>query len=155
MKLPLRSLIFLRTSLVFPILLFFSIYLHWSLRKAFLYLLWNSALKWVYLSFSPSPFASLLFIGICKASSDNYFALLHFFFLGMVLMTASFTISQTSIHNSSGTLSDLICCICLSLLGTGAKKKKKEISKRTDWALQSVQKITPTWDICFIPLVFL
>ena len=33
---PLVSLIFLKRSLVFPILLFFSISLHWSLRKAFL-----------------------------------------------------------------------------------------------------------------------
>ena len=36
---PLVSLIFLKRSLVFPILLFFSISLHWSLRKAFLSLL--------------------------------------------------------------------------------------------------------------------
>ena len=51
---PLVSLIFLKRSLVFPILLFSSIYLHWSLRKAFLSLLailWNSAFKWVYLFF--------------------------------------------------------------------------------------------------------
>ena len=56
------SLIFLKRSLVFPILLFSSISLHWSLRKAFfslLAILWNSAFKWVYLSFSPLP--SLLF----------------------------------------------------------------------------------------------
>ena len=33
---PLLSLIFLKRSLVFPILLFSSIYLRWSLRKAFL-----------------------------------------------------------------------------------------------------------------------
>ena len=33
---PLVSLIFLKRSLVFPILLFFSISLHWSLRKPFL-----------------------------------------------------------------------------------------------------------------------
>ena len=33
---PLVSLIFLKRSLVFPILLFSSIYLHWSLKKAFL-----------------------------------------------------------------------------------------------------------------------
>jgi len=42
---PLVSLIFLKRSLVFPILLFSSISLHWSLRKAFLSLLailWNS-----------------------------------------------------------------------------------------------------------------
>ena len=41
------------------------------LRKYFLYLLaifWNSAFKWVHLSFSPFPFASLLFTDICKAS---------------------------------------------------------------------------------------
>ena len=51
---PLVSLIFLKRLQVFPILLFSSISLHWSLRKAFLSLLailWNSAFKWVYLSF--------------------------------------------------------------------------------------------------------
>ena len=71
------TLIFLKWSLVFPILLFSSISLHWSLRKSFLSLLailWNSAFKYVYLSFSPLPLASLLFTAICKASSDNYFA---------------------------------------------------------------------------------
>ena len=86
---PLVSLIFLKRSLVFPILLFSSISLHWSLRKSFLFLLailWSYAFKWVYLSFSPLPLASLLFITICKASSDNHFAFLHFFFLGMVLI---------------------------------------------------------------------
>ena len=36
---PLVSLIFLKRSLVFPILFFSSISLHWSLRKAFLSLL--------------------------------------------------------------------------------------------------------------------
>ena len=68
----------------------------WSLRKAFLSLLailWNSAFKWVYLSFSPLPFTLLLFTTICKASSDNHFAFLHFLFLGMVLITAPCTIS--------------------------------------------------------------
>ena len=51
---PLVSLIFLKRSLVFPILLFSSISLHWSLRKAFLSLLailWNSAFRCLYLSF--------------------------------------------------------------------------------------------------------
>ena len=72
MKVPLVSLIFLKRSLVFPILLFPSISLHRSLRKAFLSLLailWNSAFRWVYLSLSPLPFTSLLFLGICKDSS--------------------------------------------------------------------------------------
>ena len=40
---------------------------------------------------------------------------LHFFFLGMVLITASYTMSRTSIHSSSVTLSDLIPWIYLSL----------------------------------------
>ena len=88
------SLIFLKRSLVFPILLFSFISLHWSLRKAFLFLLailWNSALKWVCLSFSPLLFTSLLFSAICKSSSDSHFAFLHFFFLGMVLLPVSCT----------------------------------------------------------------
>ena len=61
---PLVSLIFLKRSLVFPILLFACISLHWLLRKAFLSLrtiLWNSEIKWVYLSFSSLIFTSLLF----------------------------------------------------------------------------------------------
>ena len=88
-KLPLVPLIFLKRSLDFPILLFSSISLHWSLKNSFLSLiaiLWTPAFKWVYLSFSPLPFASLLFSAICKASSDNHFNSLHFFFLGMVLI---------------------------------------------------------------------
>ena len=72
-----------------------------------LVILWNSAFKWVYFFFSPLPFMSLLFSAICKASSHNHFAFLHVFFLGMVLITASCTMSQTSVHSSSGTLSDL------------------------------------------------
>ena len=45
---PFISLIFLKSSLAFPILLFSSVSLHWSLRKVFLSLLailWNSAFK--------------------------------------------------------------------------------------------------------------
>ena len=59
--------------------------------------------------------ASLIFSAICEASSDNHFAFLLFFFLGMVLITASYTMAQTSVLSSSGTLSDLIPQICLSL----------------------------------------
>ena len=59
---PFLSLIFLKRSLVFPILLFSSVFLHWLQKKAFLSLLailWKSAFKWVYLFFSPLPLASL------------------------------------------------------------------------------------------------
>ena len=105
---PLVSLIFLKRSLVFLILLFSYISLLFSHKKtfsSFLFILWNSAFKWVYLSFSPLPFASLLSSAICKASSGNHFAFLHFFFLGMVLITNSCTMLQTSVHISLGTLS--------------------------------------------------
>ena len=37
--------------------------------------------------------ASFLVSAICKALSDNHFAFLHFFFLGMVLISASYTVS--------------------------------------------------------------
>ena len=96
---PLVSLISLKRSLVLPILLFSFISLHWSLRKAFLFLLailCNSAFKWVYLSFSPLLFASLLFTAICKASPDSYFFFfLYLFSMGMVLLLVSCTVSQT------------------------------------------------------------
>ena len=61
---PLVSLIFLKRSSVFSILSFSCISLHWLLEEAFLSLLailWHSAFKWVYLSFSPLPLASVLF----------------------------------------------------------------------------------------------
>ena len=116
---PWVSLIFLKRSLVFPILLFSSISLHWSLRKAFLSLLailWNSALKWEYLSFSPLPFTSLLFSAISKASSDNRFAFLHFFSFGW-----SWSLPPVQCHEPLSTvlqplcLSDLIPWIYFSL----------------------------------------
>ena len=100
-----------KRSLVFPILLFSCISLHWSLREVFISLLailWNSAFRWVYLSLSPLPLASFLFSAVCKISSDNHSCLFAFLFLGMVLITASYTVSRTFLHHSTGTLSDLI-----------------------------------------------
>ena len=89
-------------------------------EKAFLPLviLWNSAFRWVYLSFSPLPLASLLFSTICMASSDNYFACLHFLFLGMVLITTSYTRSRNLVHSFSGPVSiksnaDVFTCFYL------------------------------------------
>ena len=74
------------------VLCFFALFM----RKAFLSLLailWNSAFKWVYLSFPPLLFNSLPFTAVCKASSDHHCAFLNFFFLGMVLIPASCTMS--------------------------------------------------------------
>ena len=45
-------------------------------------ILWNSAFRCFYLSFSLLLFTSLLFTAICKASSDSHFAFLHFFSMG-------------------------------------------------------------------------
>ena len=99
MKCPPVSLIFLKRSLVFPILLFSSISLHCSLKKAFLSLLailWNSAFSWVS-SLSPLPFVFLLSSAICKVCLDSHFVFLHFFFFEMVLVTAPCTVLQTSV----------------------------------------------------------
>ena len=103
---PLVSLIFLKRSLVFPILLFSSISLHWLLRKAFLSLamLWNSAFRWLYLSFSPLLFSSLLFTAICKASPDSHFASLHFFPWGW-----SWSLSPVQCHESLSIVHQAIC----------------------------------------------
>ena len=82
-------------SIVFPILLFSSIPLHCSLRKAFLSLLailWNCTFKWVYLSFFPLLHPSLVFTAICKASSDSYFA---FFFFSWIW---SWSLSSAQCH---------------------------------------------------------
>ena len=56
------SIIFLNISLVFPILLFSSLSLHWSLRKSFLshLVLWNSAFRWVCFAFRFSYFLRYL-----------------------------------------------------------------------------------------------
>ena len=62
-------------------------------------------IQMVYLSFCPLIFTSLLFTAIGKVSSDSHFAFLHFFFFEMVLIPVSCTMSRTSIHSSSGTLS--------------------------------------------------
>ena len=95
MKDILVSLIFFKRSLVFPILLFSSYFFAlipeegflispcysfssiqslshvWLFETPWTAILWNSAFKWVYLSFSPLPFAYLLFTAICKVFSDN------------------------------------------------------------------------------------
>ena len=105
---PLVSLIFLKRSLVFPILLFSSIFCIDHLgRLSYLFLLFFGSLHsdgYIF-PFYPLPLAFLLFSAICKASSDNHFAFLHFFLLGMVLITAACIMSRTSVHSFSGTLS--------------------------------------------------
>ena len=92
--------IFLKKTLVFPILLFSSISLHFSLKFSSVQLLSHVRLftqedflnpacysleLCIQLGTSfpfPLPFTSLLFSAICKASLANHFAFLHFFSLG-------------------------------------------------------------------------
>ena len=115
----LASVIFLKRSLVFPILFFSSTCLHYSLKETFLFplaILQNPAFRWVYLSFSPLLFTFLLFSAVCKTSSDNSFTFLHYFFWRMVLITAFFTmLKPLSIVLQALCLSDLTLWIYLSL----------------------------------------
>ena len=99
---PLVCLTFLKRSLVFLSLWFSFISLHWMLRKAMFSLLalpQNSAFRWIYLSFSPLLFTSLLHSAIWKAFSDHHLPFLQFF-LGMVFITSSHTMLQTSVCSS-------------------------------------------------------
>jgi len=94
-------------SSISPSVVFFLFYTLF-IEEAFLSLcavLWTSAFTWTYLSLSHLLFTFLLSLAICKASSDNHFAFLLFFFFGMVLFTTSCTVLQSSIHSYSGTLS--------------------------------------------------
>ena len=106
---------------IFPILLFSSISLDWSLwiiEEGFLISPCYSLEVCIQMGISflfSFVFSFFLFSAICKPSSDNHFAFLNFFFLGMVLIPVSCTVSWGSVHSSSGALSDLIPWICLSL----------------------------------------
>ena len=60
----------------------------------------------IYLSFSPLLFTS--FHSYLWGLLRQPFGFLYFFFLGMVLISVSCTMSQTSFHSSPGTLSDII-----------------------------------------------
>ena len=80
------SLIFLKRSLAFPVLLFSPIssmiteegFLNSPCYSFKLCILMGISFLFSF-AFCFSPFTA-----ICKASSDNHFAILHFFFLGMV-----------------------------------------------------------------------
>ena len=104
---PLVSPIFFKSSLFFSILSFSSTSLG-SLKKAFLYLLlFSKTLHSVGFIFPFLLYLSLIFFShlLEKLPQTTILPFLHFLFLGMVLITASCTMSQTSVHSSSGTLS--------------------------------------------------
>ena len=101
----------LKRSVVCHLLLFPSISLHSSIalitKEDFLLSLCYSLELCIQIgvSFLFSFAFTFLFTAICKTSSDSHFAFLDFFFLGMVLIPVSYTMSRTSVRSSSGTLS--------------------------------------------------
>ena len=106
MKTPLVFLIFLKRSLVFPILLFSSISLHWSLRKAFLSLalLCNSAFKRYIFPFLLC-FSLLFFSQLFVRPPQTAVLLFCISFSWGWSCSVSCTMSWTSVHSTSGTLS--------------------------------------------------
>ena len=85
-------------SIVF--LYFFSL----ITEEGFLAILWNSAFKWYifpFLLYFSLPFLPQLFV---SPPQTAIFLFLHFFFLGMVLLPVSCTMSRTSVHSSSGSV---------------------------------------------------
>ena len=106
---PLVSLIFLKRSLVFPFLLFPPISLHWS-PISYLSLLFYGTL---HSNGSIFPFLlcfSLLFFSqlFLRPPQTAILPFAFFFWGGMFLIPVSCTMSWTSIHTSSGNLSDLV-----------------------------------------------
>ena len=105
---------------------------YWSLKKAFLSLLailWNSAFRWLYLSFSPLLFASLLFTAICKASPDSHFAFLHFFSMWM-----SWSLSPVQCHEPHSIVHQCREPARGTPLVTKVMRKEARQTQRWDWA---------------------
>ena len=114
-------------------------------EEGFLFLLailWNSAFKWVYLSFSPLTLASLLFMLFVRPPQKTTLPFA-FLFLGMMLITASCTTSRTSVHSYSGTLS--IRCNPLNLFITSTAEQLYQINYQTVKIVLGSTTYFPTW----------
>ena len=147
---PLVSLILLKRSLVCPILFFSSISLHWSLKKSCLSLLailWNSAFRCLYLSFSPLLFASPLFTAMCKAYPESHFAFLHFFFKGMVLILVSCTMSRTEMMefqlSSFKSWKMMLWKCCTQFASKSGKLSSGHRTGKDQFSFQSQRKAMP------------
>jgi len=109
------SLILLKGSLVFPILLFSSISLHCSLRKAFfslLAILWNSVFRWKFLSFSPLSFASILYSANVRSPQAIILPVCTFFLGDYFDHHLLYNVTTLSIVLQALCLSDLVPWIC-------------------------------------------
>jgi len=104
------SQVFLKRSLIFPIFFVFLCVIALLTYDFFSFISPCYSLELCIQMGISFPFSFaffvLLFSAICKASSDNHFVFLHFSFFGLLLVTASCTVLQTSVHSSSGTLSN-------------------------------------------------
>ena len=100
---PLVAPIFLKRSMLFTILLFSSnsctVDLHFLISPCYSLEFCIPLCKSFPVSF---VFHFSIFSAVFKASSGHPFSFSHLFFLGMVLVTTSRTMLQTSIHSSSG-----------------------------------------------------
>ena len=105
-KYSLVSVILLKRSLVFPILLFSSISCIIHLGKhSYLSLLFFVTLHSDGCTFPFLLCVLLLFFTQLFIRPPQPFCLFHFLFLGMVFITTSYTMSWTFVHSYSGTLS--------------------------------------------------
>ena len=100
--------IFLTRSLVFPLLLLYSSFIHCSLKKAFLSLhpiLWNSAFNWIYLSLSFSlAFHFSYFFSYLQSPQTTTLPSCFPISLDGFVHCLLCDIVPTSVHSSSGTL---------------------------------------------------
>ena len=112
---PLVSLIFLKRSLIFPILLSSSISLQLSLRKAYLSLLFFGTLHSNGYIFPLLLCLLLLFSQLFIRPHQTTILPFHIYFSWGWSWSLPPIMSQTSVHSSSGTLWDLTPWICLSL----------------------------------------
>ena len=83
-------------------------------------------------SFSTLPLASLLFQAICKASSENNFDFFQFFYLEMILVTASRTVSHTSLL-----IKALFSKIYKQLMQANITTKQTKLNKKTGRSKQT------------------
>ena len=106
---PYVSLVYLKRSLVFPILLFSSISFHWSHGEGFLispcYSLELCIQMGIFFLFS-FAFGVSLFTAIGKASSDSHFAFLHSFSWG-----CSWSLPPVQCHEPPSIVLQTLCQI--------------------------------------------
>ena len=114
---PVVSLVFLKSSRLSHsiVLIYFFALTTWEVFLTSLCYSLELCIQMDISFLSSFAFSLSSFLSYLLSSSDSHFGFLHFFSLHMVLIIASCTMLWTSIHSSSGTLSDLIPWIYLSL----------------------------------------